>query len=74
MINAHDQVDEPSAAQSTVGNSSRVTDAPCDGSAQAIAAVERLNGRDRSTVAFDAGRRNRRISISSRGVTRLPMQ
>ncbi|MPV57637.1 histidine kinase [Burkholderia sp. HI2761] len=40
--------------QTTVGNRSHVTEAPCDDSAQAITAVERLNGRDRSTVAFDA--------------------
>ncbi|KVH53991.1 hypothetical protein WS89_28560 [Burkholderia sp. MSMB1072] len=38
----------------TIGNRSHVTEAPCDDSARAIAAVERLNGRDCSTVAFDA--------------------
>ncbi|VWB80681.1 hypothetical protein BLA13014_03709 [Burkholderia aenigmatica] len=35
------------------GNRSHVTEAQCDSVAQAIAAVERLNGRDRSTVAFE---------------------
>ncbi|MCA7954036.1 hypothetical protein LGM43_27575 [Burkholderia seminalis] len=40
--------------QTTVGNRSHVTEVTCDDPAQAIAAVERLNGRDRSTIAFDA--------------------
>ncbi|WP_175886573.1 hypothetical protein [Burkholderia sp. BCC0044] len=37
--------------ETTIGNRSHVTEASCDDAAQAIAAVERLNGRDRSTVA-----------------------
>ncbi|MDN7853000.1 MULTISPECIES: hypothetical protein [Burkholderia] len=40
--------------QTTVGNRSHVTEVTRDDPAQAIAAVERLNGRDRSTIAFDA--------------------
>ncbi|KAG8150167.1 Imm1 family immunity protein [Burkholderia catarinensis] len=40
--------------ETTIGNRSHVTEARCDDPAQAIAAVERLNGRDRSTVVFDA--------------------
>ncbi|WP_423391400.1 hypothetical protein [Burkholderia sp. LMG 21824] len=40
--------------ETIISNRSHVTEAPCDDLAQAIAAVERLNGRDRSTVAFDA--------------------
>ncbi len=40
--------------ETIIGNRSHVTEAPCDDPAQAIAAIERLNGRDRSTVAFDA--------------------
>jgi len=37
-----------------IGNRSHVTEARCDSVAQAIAAVDRLNGRDRSTVAFES--------------------
>ncbi|AXF19442.1 histidine kinase [Burkholderia pyrrocinia] len=37
-----------------IGNCSHATKARCDNTTQAIAAVDRLNGRDRSTVAFEA--------------------
>ncbi|MCA3781342.1 MAG: histidine kinase [Burkholderia sp.] len=40
--------------ETTVGNRSHVTEVPCDDTAQVIAAVERLNGMDRSTIVFDA--------------------
>ncbi|MCA8298420.1 hypothetical protein LGN19_31985 [Burkholderia sp. AU30198] len=36
-----------------IGSRSHVTEAHCDSVAQAITAVERLNGSDRSTVAFE---------------------
>ncbi|WP_174939763.1 Imm1 family immunity protein [Burkholderia lata] len=36
-----------------IGNRSHVTEAQCDSVAQAISAVDRLNGRDRSTVSFE---------------------
>ncbi|ALX13165.1 hypothetical protein P350_17265 [Burkholderia cepacia JBK9] len=40
--------------ETTVGSRSHVTEAPCDDTAQVIAAFERLNGIDRSTLVFDA--------------------
>jgi hypothetical protein len=37
-----------------IGNRTHVTEARCDNATQAVAAIERLNGLDRSTVAFEA--------------------
>lgn len=37
-----------------IGNRAHVTEAWCDNATQAAAAIERLNGLDRSTVAFEA--------------------